>query len=102
MSDEQTVLTALQAKEELFSTLEAILNTKTRKEAFIEIKPGRAQSEIADAVGVSDEAIRKTREKLMAFGLVEEAEDGWRKTLRSMDHPVLEYLWREEVLDGDG
>lgn len=95
---EGEVLTALQVREELFDTLEEILGTAKRKQAFIEVKPGRKQKEIAESAGASVGTINGVISDLKDLGLARETEDGYEKTLRCMDHPVLEHLWRKEVL----
>lgn len=95
------MLTALQVREELFNTLEEILGTPKRKRAFIEIKPNRTQPDIAESADVSIGTINGVISDLKDFGLARETEEGYEKTLQCMDHPVLEHLWREEVLTED-
>lgn len=102
MSNEKVVLTALQVQNELFETLEGVLNTEKRKKIFIAITPGDSQTEVAEKVGVNQSSVSKAISKLSEFGLVEEhPEGGYRKTLKSMDHPLLEHLWQQEVLEDD-
>ena len=102
MNRERVVLTALQVQDKLFNTLEDVLNTDKRKKIFIAISSGDSQREIAEKSGVNQSSVSRAVSKLKEVGLVEEhPEGGYRKTLTSMDHPLLKHLWEQEVLRDD-
>lgn len=103
MIDENTVLLALNTKEKLFHTLHEILETSKRCRIFIEIKKGLSQRDIADKANVGQATVSRTINDLIEIGLVTELEEGgYRKTLRCMDHPLMEHLWWEAVIEDEG
>lgn len=95
------MLNAIQVKDELFQTLEEVLGTEKRKKIFIEVCADKGQSEIAEQTGVTQPAVSQAVSKLKEFGLVEETDEGYVKTLTSLEHPLLKHLWKEEVLENE-
>ncbi len=96
--DEGVLTHALLHREELFETLENVLGTQQRMRLFMEIKPQKSQTEIAEIIGISQPAVSKALNRLLELGLVEKTEDGYKKTFSYLDHPLMEHLWRTEVL----
>lgn len=99
MKDEAALLIALQMKEELFALLEEVIKTEQRKKVFIEIEPGLSQGEIGERASVNQGTVSRAINAFEEFGLVKEVDDGYKKTLECMDHPLMSYLWKNEVLE---
>ena len=98
---EEAVLLALETREELFQSLYEMLSSDNYVRVIMALEEGKTQTEIADDVGTSSATVSRAVTELEEYELIEEAEDGYRKTLSSLNHPMIQHFYETEVLNSD-
>ena len=98
---EEAVLLALETREDLFGSLYEMMSSGNYVRIFMEIEEGKTQTEVADAVGVGNSTVSRAVKELEEFELIEELDDGYRKTLSALDHPIIQHFYEKEVLNGE-
>ena len=98
---EEAVLLALETREELFQSLYEMLSSDNYVRVLMALEERKTQTEIADDVGTSSATVSRAVTELEEYELIEEAEDGYRKTLSSLNHPMIQHFYETEVLNSD-
>jgi len=62
----------------------------------------KTYAEISDEIGVATGTISAAMDELQEFGLVEETNNGYEKTMGVLDHPIIQYYYWEEFVENDG
>jgi DNA-binding transcriptional ArsR family regulator len=97
-TSEEAILLAIANRETLFDILSEVISTDDRMAIFASTVVGKTQGEIAEEADVGQSAVSEAMGDLQESGLVEEVDDGYRKTLPCLDHPLFLRLFEEEVL----
>jgi predicted transcriptional regulator len=97
-TSEEALLLAIGNRDALFVILSEVISSDDRMEIFVNTVPGKTQGEIAKEAGVSQGAVSRAITDLQESGLVEEADEGYKKTISCLDHPLFLRLFKEEVL----
>lgn len=98
---EEAVLLALETREELFDSLHEILRSDNYVRVLMALEEGKTQSEIADKIGVGSATVSRAVQELLEFDLIEESENGYKKTFPVLDHPMIQYFYENEVLKNE-
>lgn len=96
---EEALLMAIENRDDLFESLEAMLTSDNYLKALVHWKPEQTQQEIADRAGVGRATVSRAEREFKELGLIEENEEGEEKTLPVLDHPLLQHFFEEEYLN---
>lgn len=96
-SSEIAVLHAMENRHELFASLKEIFRSDKYLDVFMALEDNMTQREIADKSGVGQSTISRAVKDLKEYDLIEETDNGYRKTLPVFGHPILQYFYRQEV-----
>lgn len=100
-TSEEAVLLALETRGELFNSLYDMLSSDNYVKVLMAISEGKTQTQIAEEIGVGNATVSRAITELMDYELVMEAENGWKKSLPVLDHPMIQYYFEKEVLESD-
>lgn len=98
-TSEQSLLLALETHEELFDTLDSILTSKNYLRVLMVTEEDKLRKEMADEADVSTGTVSNAMEELQEYGLVEETDEGYQRTLPILGHPIVQHLFWDEVVD---
>ncbi|GAB3679675.1 hypothetical protein GCM10028857_01370 [Salinarchaeum chitinilyticum] len=98
---EEAVLLALDTRDDLFDSLYEMLSSDNYVRVLMALEEGMTQTEIAEEVGIGNATVSRAISELQEYDLVEEADSGYRKTLASLNHPMLQHFYETEVLENE-
>lgn len=98
---EEAVLLALDNRQEMFDSLHNMLRSDNYVKVLMSLEEGQSQTEIADEIGVGNATVSRAVRELLEYELIEEAENGYRKSLPVLDHPIIQYFYEKEVLNNE-
>lgn len=98
---EEAVLLALETRDDLFESLYDMLSSDNYVMVLMAIEEGKIQTEIADDVGIGGGTVSRAVAELKEYDLIEETDDGYKKTLSALDHPMIQHFYETEVLNSD-
>ncbi|MFC6757683.1 MULTISPECIES: helix-turn-helix domain-containing protein [Haloarcula] len=98
---EEAVLLALETRNDLFQSLHEMLSSDNYVEVLMALEEGKTQTEIANEVGTSSATVSRAVGELEDFELIEEGENGYKKTLPALDHPMIQHFYQTEVLNSE-
>lgn len=98
---EEAVLLALETRDDLFESLYEMLSSDNYVRVLMALEEGMTQTDIADEVGVGGATVSRAVRELKEYDLVEETDDGYKKTLPVLDHPMIQHFYETEVLNSD-
>lgn len=98
---EEAVLLALETRDDLFESLYEMLSSDNYVRVLMALEEGITQTEIADEVGVGGATVSRAVNELKEYDLIEETDDGYRKTLTALGHPMIQHFYETEVLNSD-
>jgi len=100
-TSEEAVLLALETRDDLFESLYDMLSSDNYVRVLMALEEGMTQTDIADEVGVGGATVSRAVRELKEYDLVEETDDGYKKTLTALDHPMIQHFYEMEVLNSD-
>jgi uncharacterized protein YerC len=100
-TSEEAVLLALETRDALFESLYDMLSSDNYVKVLMGLEEGKTQTEIADDVGVGGGTVSRAVRELKEYDLAKETDDGYKKTLSALDHPIIQHFYETEVTDGD-
>jgi predicted transcriptional regulator len=98
---EEAVLLALETRDDLFESLSEMLRSDNYISVLMALEEGMTQAEIADEVGVGAATVSRAVDELKEYDLIEECDDGYKKTLTVLGHPMIQHFYESEVLNSD-
>lgn len=98
---EEAVLLALETRDDLFESLSEMLGSDNYISVLMALEEGMTQAELADEVGVSPATVSRAMDELKEYNLIEECDDGYKKTLTALGHPMIKHFYESEVLNSD-
>lgn len=98
---EESVLLAIDIREDLFEALSAMLSSDNYLRVLMALEETKSQTEVAEAIGVGGSTVSRAVRELLENDLIEETENGYRKKLRVLDHPMIQYFYDKEVLGNE-
>jgi DNA-binding IclR family transcriptional regulator len=63
------------------------------------VEEGMSQQEIGEEAGVHQATVSRAMNELRELDLVEETDNGYKKALSVLNHPVIQNLFETEFLD---
>lgn len=98
---EEAVLLALDTRESLFEGLYDMLSSDNYVRVLMAVKEGKAQMDIAEEVETSGATVSRAISELEQYNLIKETNDGYKKTLPALNHPIIQHFYETEVLNSD-
>lgn len=96
---EEALLLAIETRDDLFDSLEEMLTSENRLKVLMAVEEGKTQGDMAEEVGVGRATVSRSIDELKELEMVEETDDGYRKILPVLDHPIIEHFFEEEFLN---
>lgn len=100
-TSEQAVLLALETRNELFDSLNEMLRSENYLKVLMALEPEKDQNQVAEEISVGQSTVSRAVKELLEFQLVEEVDDGYKKTFPVLDHPMIQYFYEKEVLNNE-
>lgn len=103
MSDvsENTLLQAISVREELFKMFDEMFSSENYHKVLMGYDSEKTYSEVSEEIGVATGTISSAMEELQEFGLIEDTDNGYEKTMEVLDHPIIQYYYWEEVVENE-
>lgn len=98
---EEAVLLALETRNDLFESFYEMLSSENYVRVLMATEEGMTQSDIAEEIGVGQGTVSRAFSELKDYELITEADDGYKKSLPVLDHPLIQYFYETEVLNGE-
>ncbi|WP_436906713.1 MarR family transcriptional regulator [Halosimplex marinum] len=98
-TSEQSLLLALDTHEELFEKINSLLTSENYLRVLMVVEEGKLRKQMAEEAGVSTGTVSNAIAELQEFGLVEETDEGYQRTLPVLGHPIVQHLFWEEAVD---
>lgn len=97
---EEALITAIENRQTLFEIMEEGISSDKRRKVFQAICDWKVQSELVEETGVSAGTVSGACKELEDMGLIRSREEGgYVKTIKSLDHPLLQYLYKKEIVN---
>lgn len=103
MSDvsEDVLLQAINVREDLFQMFDEMFSSENYHKVLMGYDPEKTYAEVSEDIGVATGTISSAMDELQEFGLIEDTENGYEKTMEILDHPIIQYYYWEEVVDNE-
>lgn len=96
-TSEEAVLMALDTREQLFDALQEVLSSNKRLKVLMTLGEDMDQRSVATEVGVGQSTVSRAIDEFKEYGLIESTENGYKKSLPVLDHPLIQHYYRTEV-----
>lgn len=94
---EEALLLAIETREDLFGSLQEMLDSDNYLAVLMNYDSDLTQREIAEKAGVNQSTVSRAVNELRELELVETTEDGEMKSLPVLDHPIMQHFFETEV-----
>jgi predicted transcriptional regulator len=100
-TSEEALLLALETHEDLFSTIDKMLSSENYLKVLMVIEEDKTYADMSDEAGVAQGTVGNAISELQEFGLVEETNEGYKRTLSVLGHPLIQQSYWDERDDDD-
>ena len=91
------IFQALESKNSFITSLQNLLNSNKHVRVFLHWDKDLSQSEIAEKANVSTGTVSAAKTNLTELELLEDGEDGVKKTIKALRHPTVREAYLEAL-----
>jgi predicted transcriptional regulator len=98
---EEAVLLAIDTRHDLFDSLYEMLSSDNYVRVLMALEQGKSQTEIADDIDTGNSTVSRAITELQEYELIEETDNGFKKSLSSLNHPMIQHFFEKERLNDE-
>lgn len=100
-TSEEAILLALDTREALFDCMYEMLSSDNYVRVLMALEEGKSQTEIAEEIGLGNSTVSRAITELQEYELILETDNGFKKALSSLNHPMIQHFYKTERLNNE-